>query len=396
MVDTGTNAEEYGTGGDEGVLADGSGQSDQPGQPQQGQPGGPPPGNEGRGSSLPGGFTWTPLTILAVVVLVGGVAAAGVFVGTGGDIPLVGDNGGASGPALDTVPEGADMVMYADAGVLEDQTTETLVDGMLSLSSQDPTDTGPRSYDEAMSEIRNQSDIDIDALHSTTMYAQYPEDSTADTEYVGMIVRSDWSDEELTATIEESGGSLQEQSYAGTTVYVQTQEFGADTWMASMGSGTYVIGTEASVTDAIDVTTGDMGAFSGDLRQSFDNLRDGYVKFATTIPEAANQQAGQVPQAAQIVQNVDAASGVYYTSGEDVGMELHVTATDQSSAETVKEAIDGLLSFAAVGAQGSGLEDLVDATEVAQDQQQVSLSFKYSASELVDTLSELAERDLAS
>ncbi|WP_136688010.1 hypothetical protein [Halorhabdus amylolytica] len=347
-----------------------------------------PRGNDGGGSWLPGGARWTPLTILAVLVLVGGVAAAGAFIATGGDVPMLGASGGSA--SLDAVPEDVDIVMYADGGIVDDDTTKTMVNGVLEMSSQDPSYSGPSNYDELLSEANSETALDVDAFDSATMFATYPEGSAATAEYAGAVIESDWTEDDLVNSIEETGGSVQEQTYAGTTVYVQTSEFGTDTWLAPLGDGTFVVGTEVAVTDAIDVENGDANALSGDLRSSFTDLRDGYVKFAATLPEDASGQAGSIPQGGRLAQNVRAASGVYYTSGEDVGMEVHLTGTDQSSAESVKESIDGLLSFAAVGAQDSPTADLIDAMEVSQDGQQVTITFEYPAQKLVTVMEQLS------
>ncbi|WP_154551451.1 hypothetical protein [Halorhabdus sp. CBA1104] len=370
------------------------------GQPQQGQrgpppgrggqPGGPPQG--GGGSWLPSGFQWTPLTILAILVIVGGAAAAGVFVATGGDVPFLSDGADSSSPALDTVPEDVDMVMYMDSGIVDDQTTETMVDGALEMSAQNPYYSGPTSYSDMLEQVKSESPLDVDGFHSATMFARYPDTQTGMAQYVGFIVKTDWSETDLISTIEETAGTgtLEEQSYAETTVYVQSQSYGPDTWVAAMGDGTFVIGYEGTVKDAIDVENGDAEAFSGDLRQSFENLRDGYVKFSSTMPAQATQQASQMPQGAQIVRNVETMSGVYYTSGSDVGVEMQVTATDQSSAETVTEAVKGLKSLATMGSQSSEISELVDQLEVTQDQRRASMSFQYPASDLVDVMQRLA------
>ncbi|WP_135661771.1 hypothetical protein [Halorhabdus rudnickae] len=360
-------------------------------QEQPGQPGDPSGG--GGGSWLPGGARWTPLTILAVVVVIGGVAAAGAFVATGGDLPLVGGDSGSA--SLGAVPEDVDIVLYADGGIIDDQTTQTMMDGVLEASSQDLGYSGVPSYDALLSEINSETNLDVDAFGSATMFATYPEGSAATAEYAGVIVESEWSTDEMVNSIEDTSGSVDEQTYAGTTVYVQSSEFGTDSWLAPLGDGTFAMGSQAAVTDAIDVENGDTNALSGDIRNSFTDLRDGYVKFAATLPENIGEQAGPVPQGGQMTQNVRAASGVYYTSGDNVGMKLHLTGTDQSSADSVKESIDGLVSFAAVGSQDSPTADLIDAVAVSQDGQQVTISFEYAAEELVTVIEQLSGSGMA-
>jgi len=360
-------------------------------QPIQGQPGQRSGGGDG-GSWLPRSTRWTPLTILAVVVLVGGVAAAGVFVATGADVPILGDSGGSA--SLDAVPDDVDVVVYADGRIVDDETTETMMNGALELSSQNPTYSGPSSYDELLAEANGETDLDVDAFDSATMFATYPEGPAATTEYVGFVVESDWSKADIVNSIEQNSGTVQERTYAGTTVYVQPSEFGTDTWLAPLGDGTFAVGSETAVSDAIDVENGDMSTLSGDLRDSFGDLRDGYVKFAATLPEDVTEQTG-VPQGGQMARNVRAASGVYYTSGSDVGMELHLTGTDQSSADSVKESIDGLLSFATVGSQDSPTADLIDAVTVSQDGRQVTISFEYAAEELVSVMEQLSGTGMA-
>ena len=347
-------------------------------------------GADGGGSWLPGGLQWTPLTILLALLVVVGVAAAGVFVATGGEIPLVG--GDAGSPALDTVPEGVDAVMYADSGIVDDATTKTMVNGLLSMSATNAMGTGPSSYSELMAQISNESNIAVDGFESATVFASYPEQSRATADYVGIVVESEWSEEEFIETIEANGEPVTEQSYRDTTVYVQPSEFGTNSWMAPLGNGRYIMGSEAAVTDVIDVVDGQMSAFSGNLRESYEGLRDGYVKFATSIPAQASEQAGQFSSQAQMARNVEAASGVYYTSGDDVGMKLHVTGTDQSAGKSIKQSIDAGLALATFGSQNNGLSELVEAVEVTQDGRAVTISFEYAAEELVSALEQLSER----
>ncbi|MFB6201159.1 MAG: hypothetical protein ABEI98_04030 [Halorhabdus sp.] len=374
---------------DDNTRPGGDRQPSRTAQSQQRQPGhGENSSGDTGGSWLPGGLQWTPLTVLFALVLVGG-AAAGVFVATGGEVPLLGSG---RSTTLDAVPEGVDMVMYADSGILDDQTTATMVNGMLALSAQTPSYAGPTSYSELTAEIRNETDIGLDRFESATVFATYPEGAATSPAYVGVIVNSEWSTSDLVQTIEENGQPLQTRTYRGTTVYVRTASSQPDTWLAPLGDGTFVMGTETAVTDAIDVNAGDMDAFSGPLKESFTALRDGYVKFVTTMPRQATQQAGRFAVAGQVTQHVERVAGVYYASGRDVGITLTVTGPDQSGAESIKEGIEAGLSLASMGAQDASISNLLDAVKVSQNGRDVTVTFEYAASDLVSVAEQFSNR----
>lgn len=368
----------------------GQGPGQQQGPPARGgHPGGTggPPG-QGGGSWLPGGLTWSPLTIAAVIVLVAGVAAAGAFVVTGGDLPFLG--GDSASASLDTVPEGVDMVGYMNADVIDDKTTKTIVNGALSMNADSSFYQGPTSYSEWKEQIQSESDLKVDGFKSATMFGKYPEMPGSSTEYVGIIVQSEWSQSDVISTMEQNGQQLEERTYGGKTVYVQSGTMSRNTWIASLGDGTFVLGYEQAVKDTIDVDNGDMSAFSGKLRESFTGLRDGYVKFAATMPENAGQQTGVGMGSAQVVSNLESMSGVYYTTGGDVGLEVTLTATDSSSAKTVKEAISGYINLASFGSSNSQMTNLVNAIEVSKNGNQVTISFQYAAQDLVDMAKQLS------
>jgi len=111
-----------------------------------------------------------------------------------------------------------------------------------------------------------------------------PGDTVAtNAEQAGMIVTTEFSEDEIISSMEESGTELAEESYGDTTVY--TYGFENQNAVAALGDGTFALGDTAAVKSVVDVESGDADALSGELRSEYKDTDDGYVRFAMNVPQ---------------------------------------------------------------------------------------------------------------
>jgi len=330
------------------------------------------------------------LTILAVlVVFLAGCGGLGG--GDGGD--------GSSSPApsedaLDMVPTGVDGVMYFDSGIIEDQTTEDLADGFIQMAQeqQGSAYTGPDSYQDLLDEFESQSDLSPSGFQRVTVFGQFNQNMEAE-EYAGGIFQTDWTYEEIVDATDQELGDVEESSYNGVTVYISEDEFGEVTWLGDLGDGTFVVGTEEVVKDVIDVNQGDANAFSGTLRDSFENAQDGYMKAAFTVPEEQFDEnaGGQMGNP----NDIEVITMTYYTSGDTMNLDTQLTAASESSAQEFQQSIGFVLDFAVsdMEQQNPELASLLEQLEVSQDGNTVTIAFSTTPQEILDAIEQMQNQN---
>lgn len=347
------------------------------------------------------------VAVAALVVLGGGGAAA--YVASGGDVPLL----GGSAAMADTVPEDVDTVMYFDPGVVEDQTTKDVVNGLIDISkNQSGEYDGPESYDDLMANTSNESELDVEELNGMLVYGTYPEASDSasgvgglpEDTYVGVLIDSEWDEATLVNETEDET-EYERDEYEGYTVYVEqldaaeTPDWAAErddpTWVGVLDDGRYVLGTEAAVKDAIDVDRGATDAFGGELREAYDETRDGentYFKFAARFPSDRLSESGmgESPRFSA-VRNVGLVTGSYYTTDDRIGMQLRMQTNSTSDADDLESMIDGSVSFAKQGTLTNESAALLDEIEVEQEDSTAVVTFEMSVDSILDTVEAVTE-----
>ncbi|MFB6119716.1 MAG: hypothetical protein ABEJ68_01205 [Halobacteriaceae archaeon] len=329
----------------------------------------------------------TALTVFVVAALVFGAGCTGALTGGGG-------SGGAA-PATDSVPANVDAIAYVDvSGAMNDNTLRDVTNTYLSLQAERSFGDPPSSVEEAVSQIENNTELDVDGLDAVTMFARTGEgqlgQGAAASDYGGIIVQSSWSESELVSAIENSSGSdLQESTYAGSTIY---QSGSDDSYLGVLGDGSFVIGSEAAVRDALDVAAGNADAVSGDLVSAFEDTRDGYVRFAVTVKQGQvpTEQLGQTGAIsnANIFNEVQVVSGAQYVSGDQIGMELTMTVPDEDTALNLRDVLRGAASWGRntlnqsdSGSKFAGLIDR-DSLSIEQSGSDVTVVSENSAEEI--------------
>lgn len=343
--------------------------------------------------------------VVAALVVVGGGGAA--YAATGGDVPFLGGGNGMIG----TVPEDVDLVMYMDSSIANDEATNDLAAEFNAMA-------GAESGDETDIEASFEADTDLsyDGLNSLVVFGKYPDDGSgsgtavgpgpasqlAGTDYGAALIDSNWAEDDFVDAMEDapSGESVTvyaEDEYEGYTVYVQQpteddipdyiQDTENPTWVGVIADGKYVVGSEDAVKDALDVNAGEEDAFSGDLRDAYDQTRDGLIKFASAVPED-QVNSGMASQSAE---NVDYVAGSYYSSGsETLGMELRMITGSSDDAENIIAQIDGGLATLDESVDDDDVKALLDSVETSQSGSTAVVTFEAETSTIADGTQALA------
>lgn len=254
-----------------------------------------------------------------------------------------GDNGGASGTAGD-IPARANiaMSMSFDA-VLNDQAVRGAVNN--ALSEQSSTNSMvPSSISEAFEQAEQQAGVDPRKLNEIVLFGETSPDGSND--YVGWLAYTDWTQDELTTLIEESGvEDMTTEEYNGTTVYVNDDADDTTERMAILGDGTVVLGRSSATEDVIDLRNGNGDSISGDLLSAWNETSGDYASVAMNI-ESEDLPSGQAEAAQPTVEDINYAYGSIYADGDMRGVRLNLETDSAQSAEDVKTFIDGQLALA--------------------------------------------------
>lgn len=318
---------------------------------------------------------------LVVLLLTLAVALAGC---SGGGLGLLGGDGPA---AVDQVPAGVDTVVRVDMAITSDATTQALAEAGAESAPTAPSQ--PTSLAEARSDFLNETGLDPATADEMVSFQKRPEAGSLGTaQYAGVILHADWETEAVLDAIQnESTVTYEQTTYNGKTVYAPAEEpeFGSADWVAVLDDGQFVVGSEAAVKDAIDVTTGDSEAFGGDLRTAYDESRDGLVTFVTTVPQdqIPTETGAQLDTAAY--RDVETVSGVYYTTSNAAGVEMQFHTASADGAADVADVTDGAISIASGYTENETAKDALRAIEVTQDGTTVTVTYEDS----VDTVDEL-------
>ncbi|MFC3476662.1 hypothetical protein [Halobacterium litoreum] len=325
---------------------------------------------------------------LLAVAVVAMVATAGC---TGGVLNAGGGGSGSGSAQLDSVPASAEFVGYADVdGMVSDDNLRALMNTALETQAeQSEYYDGPTSVEEMLNEAESTSDLSPSKFEDVTFFGAPGEQTATNAEQAGMIVTTDFTEDELVATLEENGEDLSESTYADTTLY--TYGFQGQNAMAPLGDGTFALGDEAAVKSVLDVEAGNEEALGGDLRTAYSNTDDGYVKFAMAVPQdqvPADQLDSQSPMNVSAFNSVEFVSGSFSTSGSDVSMDMNMVTDSQANGDRMYDLVDGALQLYS-GVGGEEVQEALDKLSVEQSGATVSVTFTDSVSNLEEYIEEM-------
>lgn len=328
---------------------------------------------------------------LAVAVL---VTTAGCASFTGG-----GGGGGASADAqLDSVPARADTIAFVDVqGMLGDTNLRGIADTYFEQQAEVYGEyyNGPNSTEEALSEIQNESNLDPSGFETMTVFSSAKRQADSQSgDFSGAIVTSSYTKSDIKTTLdEESSTSYSTETYGETTLWVAEKDPYSNTQdaIAWLGDGRFVVGNVDAVKSVVDVENGDSDAVSGDLRDTFENTRSGYVQFAMSVPQqqfdAGNYQSSQFDTST--FNSVQTVSGAFYTSGSDVGMTMNLVANTSADASDIEDVTSGALSLYKGLVEDETMKQNLENVAVTKDGATVTVSYENSAANIQAAVEEL-------
>jgi hypothetical protein len=349
------------------------------------------------------------LALTALIMMTAGCSGL-----TGGDD----GSGGSQGAPINDIPEGVDVVMHMESGVLQDQTTAQLMNGLIEMDSAQAGEMDgetPENWSEVLREFENETDLSVNGFHTMTVFGKssglassqgMTDDSqgmdSANKDYAGAIMQTDWTWQEMIEAADQDPSVFREETYQGVTVYVnesvenldQVDEAG---WIADMGSGKYAMGPKEVVQDIIDTNQGNMPAFSGEIRQAYENAPDGYMKMAANVSDRAAQAAssaagGSMMMGASSAQGVEIMTMTYYTNGGEMTMEMQMQMESQKKATEIADLKSLLTMSVSSESQGPATPGenpaawAVNTLEFQQNGASVTMSFGATPQELLDLL----------
>lgn len=308
-------------------------------------------------------------------------------------IALAGCTGGfgSSGGGTDHVeyvPSDAEFVGHVDMAVLEDDDSRELMNAL----AQQETTTG--DVDDAMSQFEDETGLDPSAVNDVVVFSTASganiEDSLEQQQQGGVIVYSDWSEDEFISAVEENGEvEYEETERNGMTVYEpQTDEemYTTPQYIGVLEDGTYVIGDETSVDSSIAVAAGEDDGLSGEMRDAYDSMDGGYVTFVGTVPGEAIPEQSSGEFDASAFQDVSVVGASYGTSSGTVTAEAVMYVDSEDSASDVADVTEGGLAMVRGTTTDEDLKSELQSIEVEQDGDIVEVTYEGNVETLVDLI----------
>lgn len=321
-------------------------------------------------------------------VLAVALSALLVTAGCSGFLDSGGD-GGADGAQLDSVPNDAEFVGYVDAsGMVGDDSLRSLANTAFETRAEtSPYYEGPESVSEMLETMEEESGLSPEKFNDVTFFGTSGDRVATNAEQAGMIVTSEFSEDEIVSSMEEEGTDLTEESYQDTTVY----SYGYDNQnaVAALGDGNFALGDTAAVKKVLDVRADETDALAGDLRSTYENTDDGYVRFAIDVPqeEVPTEELGSgSPLDTSAFNTVQFISGSLSTSGDSVTANVNMVSESSDDASRTADLVDGALSIYS-GVGNEEIRSTMEKLSVSQDGDTVTISFTDS----VENLEELIE-----
>lgn len=321
--------------------------------------------------------------------------AVTAMLATAGCSGILSSGGSADGGAkLDSVPADAQMVGYVGVdGAVADDSLRSLANTMLEAQAENSRYyEGPTSVAEMIDKTKNKSGLDPAKVHDVTFFGTTEASATTGGERTGMILTSEFSEDELVSAMREEGSELSESTYEGTTLY--TYGYEDNSALAVLGDGTFALGDTAAVKSVIDVRAGNQDAIGGDLRASFENTRDGYLRFAMNVPQQqvpADRIGAGSPINTSAFNTIQYVSGSFYTSGDEVGMNIDLTSESESSATRAHDVLKGGISLYS-GMTDGQLQSALKKLSVSQNGDTVTVSYTNTVSNLESLIETYSEK----
>ena len=287
------------------------------------------------------------------------------------------------------VPAGANLIGKVQvAQILEDKDFATL------FAAVPKDEDDPQTLDELLAQVPEEIGIDLRQFSSAVFFG----DLARIDEYLAVIARASFEEEELVAAIEKSReATLTTALYKGRSVHTDAD---GDIAFSVLGSDTLVLGTPDAVRAVIDVQQGDVERASGRVYSEFGDLGDGIIRIALELPPEVAKQAeefsgglpfgfGQISLAA--LKDAEVVGIAVDKDGTSIRVDARVDFTTEASATEVSEVVDGLLKVLAGLSPDEEIKALFRKVQVSRDNTRLKVRFEATISELEGLVSGLED-----
>lgn len=322
----------------------------------------------------------SPRSTRRLALLAVGVSALLVTAGCLGAVENLGADGSSAGPQLDSVPASAEYVAYVDAaGMASDESLRSIANAAMDARSEFDDDA-PTDVDGMFEQAENDSGLDPSKVESMTAFGTTPESQMEGEGSAAVVLSTSYTEDDLVAAMEDQGTEFTEETYGDTTLYTAEGDEANEGVLAVLGDGTFAVGDRSAVESVVDVRDGDADGVGGDLKATFEDTDEGYVRFAMATPSEAAAPSGEqavvgTQMDLSVLENVSYVSGSFATGGGNVTTAVNLVAASESDAEQLSDLVDGALSlYSSVGEQGGETQAALDAVSVAQDGETVTVT----------------------
>jgi hypothetical protein len=271
---------------------------------------------------------------------------------------------------LRMVPDGVSFAGRVDvADALDDAATTQVVDAVLGVAAERESYEGPANESAARERVRSTYGLDPENADTAVSFGTYPS-AERDERYDAVWFDAEWSEEGVREAVERSDVDLTAGTYGDKTVYEPTDD-ARDVRLGVLDTGTYVIGTESAVTDAIDVATGESDPVGDEFTGAYDAVRSAPVRFVSTVPAdrlpSTTFETGGSTIDPQRLVPVDHVAGVTYQEDSSVALTLKLMTGSASDATDVQQALSGAISALETELSEGPLRSALDSLSVTSD-----------------------------
>ena len=293
--------------------------------------------------------------------------------------------GGEETEPLKLVPEGATLIAEIEvADILENVDLDSLLDAL-----PDEEDV-PQTIDEALDLFVKETGIDLRDISRAILFG----DLEREDNYFGLIVRGDFDEEDLVAAIQKAAdGSFFIETYKGHGLHIDEDDPDSGA-LTLLDQETLLLGSPDAVRDVIDVKEGDRKQAKGNIN----DLPRGLIRLALAVPPEALQDAGEgiegflgqqdnfggLPINLDSFDKLEIFGFALGQDGDTLEFQVRLDFTDQESASTVGDLVEGLLKLAGAPAPEGQDLSFLDRVQVDREESQLTMSLDLQISEIKD------------
>jgi len=326
------------------------------------------------------------------------VAAVGGLAGCSEQIPDVSGGGGGQGvDLLGLVPEDANGAYYANIDAIsEDEAIKTVFNAYLERNAY--SDDDPEDYEEFKEQIQDETDLDVEKANEALVFGEYSDSEG----YGGLILESEWTEDDLIDGLEEGGSDYDEDEHEGKTVYEQESEY-SDSAVGVLSEGRFVFGTVDAVEDTIDVQTGNKDKLDENLRNAYKDTKNAAVRFVSDVPEEQlettgyddeeeyEEEIGDETVDYSSVQDIEHSSGSIYADDDTRGMQINYEASDSDAAEEFEEVLNTLKEISEEESESDEFDEQLENATISRDGTTVTVTYETTVDEIEDAVETATE-----